>query len=209
MASSNLKKRAATALVLMPGVLYINHCGGLLYHLFLVLILGLSIFEIVKIISNAEQLSRYKKLLWILLISLYAACALLSLMYIRLLDHGRYWVIFLFTVIWMFDSAAYVVGSLIGGPKLIPRISPKKTWAGLIGGCFSVFFMTFIIVKITKEWEQQYTALAASCLSVLIGLVGQAGDLLESSFKRKFGVKDSGKILPGHGGILDRMDSIF
>ena len=210
MANNNLIKRFATALVLIPAVLYINHCGGMIFDLFLLLIFGLSIFEVVKIVNNAEQLPIYKKLLWIVPILSYIFCSLVSLRYIRSLGaEGNVFIIYLFIFIWGFDSAAYFAGSTIGGPKLLPKISPKKTWAGLIGGCVGTFFITFVMVKIMKEGLQQYSAVVLSCIGVSIGVVGQIGDLLESHFKRKFNVKDSGNILPGHGGILDRLDSLF
>jgi phosphatidate cytidylyltransferase len=210
MVDNNLIKRFATALMLIPAVLYINHYGGLLFDLFLFLIFGLSTFEVVKIVNSSTQLSVYKKLLWIAPILSYIFCSLVSLKYIRSLGaEGNIFIIYLFIFIWGFDSAAYFAGSTIGGPKLLPKISPKKTWAGLIGGCVATFFVTFVMVKIMKEGLQQYSAVVLSCLGVLIGVVGQIGDLLESHFKRKFDVKDSGSILPGHGGVLDRLDSLF
>ena len=119
-------------------------------------------------------------------------------------------------IIWVFDSSAYVVGSLVGGPKLCPKISPKKTWSGLFGGMIGTYLFFVILLKVIEKNYQlenfsieKDAVLIVSLITIVIGLAGQGGDLLESWFKRKFGVKDSGNILPGHGGVLDRMDSLF
>jgi phosphatidate cytidylyltransferase len=109
----------------------------------------------------------------------------------------------LFFLIWTFDSGAYFTGSLIGKHKLFKRISPKKTWEGVIGGyIFSIgmsyiMFLIFGTLKI-HEWL---------IVSFIISTTSIFGDLAESMLKRSFNIKDSGKIMPGHGGILDRIDS--
>jgi phosphatidate cytidylyltransferase len=193
---SNLFKRILTALILIPIVVYIVIEGGILFDLFLGLIFIIAIYEVIRIVNNDKKLSQLKKLIWIIPILIYIGISLLSLKYIRLYDGGQLKITVLFLSIWVFDSAAYFAGSWIGGPKLIPKISPKKTWAGLIGGSLITFFLS------------AFAIIMGFYLS-LIGIIGQVGDLMESYFKRRFDVKDSGNILPGHGGILDRMDSIF
>ena len=207
---SNLFKRILTALVLIPIVVYIVIEGGVLFDLFLGLIFIIATYEVIRIVNNDKKLSQLKKLIWIIPILIYIGISLLSLKYIRLYDGGQLKITVLFLSIWVFDSAAYFAGSLIGGPKLLPRISPKKTWAGLIGGCV----ITFIIPNLIFIIMLNYIFISAFAIIIgfylsLIGIIGQVGDLMESYFKRKFKVKDSGNILPGHGGILDRLDSIF
>lgn len=120
--------------------------------------------------------------------------------------HGEFILAFLF-LIWASDTGAYLVGSAIGKTKLFERVSPKKSWEGLAGG---------IALTLVVAWaEYQYTDFIPSSISQMQWLVvgaiacvfGTLGDLVESLFKRNIGVKDSGKILPGHGGILDRFDA--
>lgn len=228
----NFIKRVITTLILLPAVLYINHIGGIIFDLFLLIILVFSIIEVVNIVNKAKQMSIYQKLLWIILVSIYICCSLLSLKYIRSRPFGNIYIILLLSWIWIFDSAAYIVGSLVKGPKLCPVISPKKTWSGLIGGICATSLVSFLEAKLLLPHPSLVEAecvrlgiiiphflsinvIMNMCyvtwilIGVFIGLVGQVGDILESYFKRKFGVKDSGNILPGHGGILDRLDSVF
>ena len=207
---SNLFKRILTALVLIPIVVYIVIEGGILFDLFLGLIFIIAIYEVIRIVNNDKKLSQLKKLIWIIPILIYIGISLLSLKYIRLYDGGQLKITVLFLSIWVFDSAAYFAGSWIGGPKLIPKISPKKTWAGLIGGSLITFIIPSLIsiIMLNQIFLSAFAIIMGFYLS-LIGIIGQVGDLMESYFKRRFDVKDSGNILPGHGGILDRMDSIF
>ncbi len=207
---SNLFKRILTALVLIPIVVYIVIEGGVLFDLFLGLIFIIATYEVIRIVNNDKKLSQLKKLIWIIPILIYIGISLISLKYIRLYDGGQLKITVLFLSIWVFDSAAYFAGSWIGGPKLIPKISPKKTWAGLIGGCLITFIIPSIIfiIMLNHIFLSAFAIIMGFYLS-LIGVIGQVGDLMESYFKRKFNVKDSGNILPGHGGILDRLDSIF
>ena len=114
-----------------------------------------------------------------------------------------------FILIWMADTAAYVFGSLLGKHKLAPEISPGKTWEGFLGSCVvtvglavGLSYIPFFQSAGLKVWHWIVVAL----LTEVFGLLG---DLLESMFKRKAGVKDSGNIIPGHGGVLDRVDSIL
>lgn len=103
------------------------------------------------------------------------------------------------------DTGAYAAGRSIGGPKLAPRISPSKTWAGLIGGMVaaaSVGFVFALWLDTTSIWKLMI-------LSAGLAVIEQAGDLFESAFKRRFGVKDSSHIIPGHGGVLDRVDGLL
>lgn len=114
-------------------------------------------------------------------------------------------IISLFILIWFNDTIAYVVGKSIGKRKLMERISPKKTVEGFLGG---MFFSVLISICIAQYYIHQpiiYWVL----ISLIVGIFGTLGDLIESKFKRVAGVKDSGKIMPGHGGILDRLDSII
>jgi phosphatidate cytidylyltransferase len=113
-----------------------------------------------------------------------------------------YW---LLAVVWAIDTAAYIAGKTIGGPKLAPRISPKKTWAGLIGGLLAaavVGLVTALIMGSDKVWQ-------IAALSGVLAIVEQIGDMAESFAKRRFGVKDSGNLIPGHGGLLDRLDGML
>jgi phosphatidate cytidylyltransferase len=103
------------------------------------------------------------------------------------------------------DTGAYIAGRSIGGPKLAPRISPSKTWAGLAGAVFSAGLVGCVTAQIVAP----HAILSLVVLSGFLGVVEQAGDLFESFLKRHFGVKDSGRIIPGHGGILDRVDGLL
>jgi phosphatidate cytidylyltransferase len=120
-------------------------------------------------------------------------------------QHGLVAVFWLLFVVWATDIGAYFAGRTIGGPKLAPGISPNKTWAGLLGGMACAGLVGALMA--------QQTALASvtglALVSVLLAVVAQAGDLAESAWKRHFGVKDSGSLIPGHGGILDRVDGLL
>ncbi|MGU3494064.1 phosphatidate cytidylyltransferase [Xanthobacteraceae bacterium A53D] len=141
--------------------------------------------------------------LWSALGFLCAAAACLPIMVLRGNDHvGMLAVFFMFAVVWGTDVAAYFTGRALGGPKLWPRLSPNKTWSGAIGGAV---FGTLAGVGVTVAG-----GLAFSPMLLVVGfglsIIAQSGDLAESAFKRHFGVKDASKLIPGHGGLLDRLD---
>lgn len=121
------------------------------------------------------------------------------------LGNGRLLVLYLFVAIWSSDSGAYFVGRLLGKHKLCPRVSPKKTWEGSIGGVIT----TCVLLSLLNWYFAMLPAIAVIAIAIVISVIGQIGDLIESLIKRYYGVKDSGNLIPGHGGILDRFDSIM
>ncbi|WP_028550459.1 phosphatidate cytidylyltransferase [Paenibacillus sp. UNC451MF] len=122
----------------------------------------------------------------------------------RALDHGMFWTLLVFFCIWGTDSGAYFTGSAIGKHPLWPTISPKKSIEGAIGGVIISIIVAICFSLVSPEllsWQQ------ALLLGIIIAVVGQMGDLIQSAYKRVKGIKDTGAILPGHGGVLDRVDS--
>jgi phosphatidate cytidylyltransferase len=137
----------------------------------------------------------------------YLGLGAIALIWLRAIpDHGAAVVIVLLLVIWATDIGAYVAGRAIGGPRLAPRISPGKTWSGAIGGLIAA-----VAVGIgAAGWAGQWDRVAfAGMIAGVICCLGQAGDLFESGLKRHFNVKDSGALIPGHGGLLDRLDAVL
>ena len=121
---------------------------------------------------------------------------------------GARLILALYLIVWLGDSAVYFAGSLLGRHKLAPRVSPKKTWEGALGNFAGNLGAAFLVkVTVCPQWS----AVDAAAIGLLLGTVGQLGDLVESTWKRSAGVKDSnmgGVAIPGHGGILDRVDSL-
>jgi phosphatidate cytidylyltransferase len=111
-------------------------------------------------------------------------------------------IVFLFAVVWITDIAAYFIGRAVGGPKLVPQISPNKTWSGAIGGALGAVIAAVLLARLSGLASGVALAVVAASLSA----VAQAGDVFESFIKRRFGVKDSGHLIPGHGGLMDRLD---
>jgi phosphatidate cytidylyltransferase len=112
-------------------------------------------------------------------------------------------IFWLLSIVWASDTAAYFAGRLIGGPKLAPVISPNKTWAGATGALAGS-----VIIGALLGYALVGAALAPAILAVVLSIIAQAGDLLKSALKRQHGLKDSGTLIPGHGGILDRVDGV-
>lgn len=133
---------------------------------------------------------------------LYCGLPVLALMVLRGQDDGALLTLWALALVWACDIGAFFAGRAIGGPKLAPRMSPNKTWAGLIGG---VLLASLVAAILHVEYGlPRMLALATPFLALL----AQAGDLYESALKRRAGLKDSGDILPGHGGVLDRLDGL-
>lgn len=112
----------------------------------------------------------------------------------------------LVVVTWAADIGAYAVGNLFKGPKLWPRFSPNKTWSGFVGGLITAAIVAAVINLFVNTG---LTTASAAVIGFVGGLATMAGDLWESILKRRFGVKDSGDLIPGHGGLLDRVDGLM
>jgi phosphatidate cytidylyltransferase len=136
----------------------------------------------------------------------YAGALLIGVVMLRWShDHGVEAIFFLFAVVWAADIAAYFTGRHFGGPKLAPKISPKKTWSGMIGGLAGsaiagLGFLWLVGIELS---------LIHAGIAIVLGLGSVAGDLFESAFKRHWGFKDSGRLIPGHGGFMDRLDGFI
>lgn len=135
---------------------------------------------------------------------IYSGLSLWALLAIRAGEAGREFLFFLLIVVWATDIAAYFAGRSLGGPKLWPRVSPKKTWSGATGGFAAAILLGVVAAAATGYQPLAVLGLLAGVLSV----TSQLGDLLESGIKRRFDVKDSSHLIPGHGGIMDRIDGL-
>jgi phosphatidate cytidylyltransferase len=136
----------------------------------------------------------------------YAGLPAVALIWIR--SDGQFgWlaILYIFAIVWTTDTAAYIFGRLIGGPKLAPRISPKKTWAGFGGGAMAAGLAGAVF----GLWMGETNVLKLALLSVALAVFAQFGDLGESALKRLFGTKDTSGLIPGHGGVLDRIDGLI
>lgn len=142
---------------------------------------------------------------WSLVAHLHLSLAVVALLYLRERpETGLDLVVFLFVMVWVSDIGGYVAGRLFGGPRLAPRISPNKTWAGAAGAVLFVLATAALMARVTGVPAAPVLAIA-----IVLSLATQCGDLFESWVKRHFDVKDSGSLIPGHGGVLDRVDGLL
>ncbi len=142
----------------------------------------------------------------LLMAFLYGHGGLTALMALRLLPDGGMWVVAALVITWGNDTLAYFAGRFLGKHKLYPEVSPNKTWEGFAGGFVGAIGFLFIQ---RAFFFQSMTVIDCLVLGTLASFLGPAGDLCESMLKRAYGVKDSGKIIPGHGGMLDRIDALI
>jgi phosphatidate cytidylyltransferase len=173
---------------------------GLWLSLLLVLILSAYVFVSGKLYDRVVRLS------WLVLGAFYIGLLMPNWVFLFRLPAGRSWVFFIFSVIVAGDTVAYFAGRCFGVKKLAPEISPGKTWVGawgyLLGGlAVGAMAARFLFAE--------YPFLEVVGLALLLALLGQVGDLFESLLKRVFDVKDSSSLVPGHGGVLDRLDSLI
>jgi phosphatidate cytidylyltransferase len=148
---------------------------------------------------------------------LYIAPAALCLVWLRGTNQGEWWMMMLFVATWSADIGAFAVGSILKGPKLWPRFSPNKTWSGFFGGLLAATLAAVGVETLPDLLQGLWPNLrpfelnvwAAASIGLAVGLATMAGDLWESALKRRFGVKDSGDLIPGHGGLLDRVDGLM
>jgi phosphatidate cytidylyltransferase len=137
---------------------------------------------------------------------LYIGWPCVVLVWLRQQPDGKDWTVMLFAIAWCADIAAYAIGNVLKGPKLWPRFSPNKTWSGFLGGLVAGVVGGVTVQSMSSV---QMPLWAGICVGLVVGLATMAGDLWESALKRRFGVKDAGALIPGHGGILDRVDGLM
>lgn len=163
---------------------------------------GLLVIVTAAVAAPLAQSAAGRSNWWMVSGALYIGLPTLALVWLR--SQGRETILWLLFLVWATDIGAYAAGRAFGGPKLLPRVSPKKTWAGLAGGVVSAGLVGAGVALATNLSPWLLILVSAG-----LAVVAQAGDLAESSVKRHFGVKDSSSIIPGHGGVFDRLDGLL
>lgn len=207
---SSLQLRCLSGSVLVPASVGIVFLGGWALWALVAVVFALSVREWVRVArigSNA--------VFHIAFGLVYLAVCFSSFVYLRDLDNaGLYYAIALILAISASDTGAYFTGKTIGGPKLAPRISPNKTWAGFGGAMVFCGLALWGAVSLAGVFGAPIPSfgpygIAAFGMGLVLGAVGQGGDLFMSFHKRRAGIKDMGNLIPGHGGVLDRIDSLL
>jgi phosphatidate cytidylyltransferase len=202
---SNLALRWISSLVLAPIVIVISYVGGWPFVAFWTLAACIVLWEWSTLV-RAGSCSTSAFVGWMMAGLAYAGVLVLAPAILRSdAALGFVAIIFLFAVVWGTDVFAYFAGRAFGGPKLMPAVSPKKTWSGAAGGTLGAVAAGLIVVKVAGL---QLTP-AVAAVALLLSIVSQVGDLLESAIKRRFNAKDSSQLLPGHGGLMDRLDGFL
>jgi len=199
-----LKLRAISGAVMIVLLLTAEWMGGWLFT-------AVIMFAALLMKQEWDTLTSGESKGWQLAGYVYVALPCASLIWLRNaefasdLNGGAHVVLYLLFVVWATDIGAYFAGKRIGGPKLAPSLSPNKTWAGLLGGMAAAGIVGGVSASFTP-----YPLSLAGCalLAMVLAVVAQAGDLFESWLKRRADVKDSGTLIPGHGGLLDRIDGL-
>ncbi len=193
-----MKTRIISALVAAPVVLAAVYFGSPLFEILVTLAALILAFEWNRLCKGRTA--------WLMAGLFYIAVPCWALLSLRAdPTHGRDTLLWLLAVVWAADTGAYAFGRLIGGVRLAPVISPNKTWAGLVGG----ISMAGAAGGLTALLLGSAGPFTLAGWSAAIGAVSQGGDLVESWVKRHFGIKDMGAILPGHGGLFDRVDGLL
>ena len=212
--SDSLFLRIISSLVLIPIVMASIILGGWYFAFFVAIAFGRTCAEWYYLTRGSD-----KFFLYLTLGIIYFSFSFLQFEYLRLFaENGVYLTLVCMFMIWGSDTGAFIFGKNFGGPLMSPTISPKKTWSGMIGamvGSAVAFVGTIYAAPSLSEIIPNTLKPTLSDLpvfitvSLMMGYVGQVGDLLMSAMKRKAHVKDSGNLIPGHGGILDRIDSLL
>lgn len=164
-------------------------------------------FSLIGLLIRKPKEQAFNSWAWTMAGILYTGWLLSYLIALRGVGNGRNWVLLALFATFASDTAAFFVGRKWGRRKLDPSISPAKTWEGSIAGIIGAIIMSWLFALPTP-FQVDMALWQALILGLLVSVFGQLGDLVESLFKRNMGVKDSGKLIPGHGGLLDRMDSV-
>ena len=201
--TGNLRKRIISSLILIPLAIYAIFFSTNLFIALAIAITILMTMEWQEIIRPAED---YKK--WQIIGVFYILIPVYSVIKIRLLDgeqNGAQILLWMFAIIWSTDIMAFFIGKSFGGPKIAPHISPNKTWSGAVGGLITSAIIGAISASVLFKGSITFFI----AISIILSIIEQVSDLIESKIKRTFGVKDSGSIIPGHGGVLDRLDGMI
>jgi phosphatidate cytidylyltransferase len=195
--ASNLALRIVSAIVLAPLALLAAYLGGWPFALFWGAAAIAVLWEWTKLVAGPG---------WIVAGIGYAGVMLTAPMVLRAdAEFGFLAMLLLFAIVWTTDILGYFAGRAIGGPKLWRAISPKKTWSGAVCGTLGAMIVAVVVASFFGAFNRAAIAMIALLLSV----VAQLGDLLESWVKRKFGAKDASQLIPGHGGVMDRLDGFW
>lgn len=197
---SELFLRVVSAIVLLIIFLPVVWIGGLAFTLLCCALALVLFYEWGMIVGR-------KSSGWLAFGAAYCGSVALTLPFIRNHDGaaGLVWLLLVFIIVWATDIAAYFAGRRFGGPKLMPKVSPKKTWSGAIGGAVAAV----VLGGLFGWYFPVLPMMAVLGLALVLSVFSQAGDLFESWIKRRFAVKDSSNLIPGHGGFLDRMDGLI
>jgi phosphatidate cytidylyltransferase len=201
--------------VLLAAVVLVDLWLGSWWYLALLAVGGIIVFWEFARLSFAITRKSLARLVWLVFGSVYITLAIYSLWRVRAMpDNGLFLAAWLFLIVWATDIGGYVFGRSIGGPKIAPSISPSKTWAGLLGGCVFVAIVMIAMLGIAGGYRSDVfppwtLAATAALFGIPLVILAQAGDFFESWMKRRAGVKDSGTLIPGHGGLFDRVDGLL
>ncbi len=195
--AENTRQRVITALILVPLAIYAICFSQSLFFLVVIAVTILMTAEWIDLTKTADDQKKWR-LIGLAYILIPMFCVL------KLRMHDTNILLWMFSVIWATDIFAFFSGKTFGGIKLAPTISPNKTWTGLAGGILASMIIGFMSAFMFRGGIAFFVF-----FSMFLAVIEQLSDLLESKFKRIFGVKDSGNIIPGHGGILDRLDGMM
>jgi phosphatidate cytidylyltransferase len=194
---SNLTLRIVSAAVLGPIAIAAAYFGGWPFAVFWAAAAAAVLWEWTNLVTGAG---------WMMAGIGYAGVMFAAPIILRAdAAHGLLVILLLFAIVWTSDVLGYFAGRAFGGPKLLPAVSPKKTWSGAIAGVLGAMIMAVLVASLFGAFNR--TAIAV--IALLLSVVAQLGDLFESWVKRQFGAKDASHLIPGHGGVMDRLDGFW